>query len=49
VVGPEAQEVFPYTNLNAPADFVNSLTQGEDALKPHATARHAAVRQELGL
>ncbi|MBN1654532.1 MAG: CotH kinase family protein [Deltaproteobacteria bacterium] len=47
VVGPKAEESAPYTNLNDPEDFTNSLTEAEDALKPHVKKRHEAVKEAL--
>ncbi len=49
IVGPKAQEAWPYTTCH-PHDcsaFVNSLTEGEGALKPHVDARHEAVNRAL--
>ncbi len=48
VVGADGESA-PYTFLNSDAEFENSLTSGNSALKPHVVDRVAAVRQELGL
>jgi spore coat protein H len=47
VVGPEATEKAPYTFLSNAAAFNNSLTTGNDALKPHVESRHEAVKNAL--
>ncbi len=49
VVGPESEEKTPYTFLGSADDFNNSLTTGQNALKPHVEARHTAVKEALGL
>lgn len=42
-------ERAPYTSLKNAAEFTGALTVGADALKPHITARHAAINKALGL
>ena len=47
VVGADG-EVAPYTFLASDSEFETSLTTGDNALKPHVEARHAAVLAALG-
>ncbi len=50
IVGPDAQETYPYTTCPSPYDcesFRTSLDTGENALKPHVTAQIAAVNEAL--
>jgi len=46
VVGEEG-ESGEYTLLSSPEAFLNSLTDGPNALKPHVEARHQAVKDFL--
>ncbi len=48
VVGPEG-ELAPYSTLASSKNFDQSLSSGADALKPHLSARHVAVKAALGL
>lgn len=48
IVGPKEVEAYPYTNCTQDG-FKNSLTSGNNALKPHVDARHAAVKAALGI
>ncbi len=42
-------EQSPYTFLQSPSDFTNSVDTASDALIPHVTNRHSTVRDALGL
>jgi spore coat protein H len=47
VIGPEATEVWPYTNLSDLSEFTSSLEGGKSALVDHVKARHWAVEAAL--